>query len=93
MEIWSRASNIEWMDILTAIGIYVEDDRSRPPKECIIDLLYRQSHMSIMEYKNAGNQEMSEYGSGGGEENSPSDRRKNMNPASKWDRNRVPSTK
>lgn len=49
---WTRSNLIEWTDLLTSRGVYVDDNRSRSPTEAIIDLLYRSSHISCKDMSN-----------------------------------------
>ena len=42
---WPRSVIIEWRDLLTQRGIYIEPNRRRSPIEAIIDILYREEHI------------------------------------------------
>lgn len=46
---WNRAFIREWRELLMTRDVFVDKDRTRAPVETLIDLLYREKHMSRTE--------------------------------------------
>lgn len=42
---WTRPTVIDWRDILTQRGVCVDPDRTRPPNDVIVQLLFRPAHI------------------------------------------------
>lgn len=45
IEIWKKDNSGECIDLLTSRGVHVDMDCSRSPTECVINFLYRESHI------------------------------------------------
>lgn len=48
---WTREDLAEWSDLLTTRGVYVDDDCTRSQTECLIDLVYRTTHISTKDVR------------------------------------------
>lgn len=49
---WTRSMITEWRDLFTKRGIFIDNNRSSPPVEAIIDLLFRVRHIGPKEVTN-----------------------------------------